>query len=125
MGDVIAFPVREPSGAVPPDRGGPALAARPSTASPPRPSHCGARSSARCCARSATASAHPRPGRRAGRNVRAVPVGDRARPQGGVLGDARRGLRIARTEPGEFAFRCAGAIDRARTRPTGPVLLAA
>ena len=26
---------------------------------------------------------------------------------------------------GQFAFRCAGAVDRASTRPTGPVLLAA
>ena len=98
----------------------------PRQPSPPLGNHCGARSSARVL-REERHRQHrtlAQVAERAGMSVQYLSEVERGRKEASseMLAAACGSLGLSL---GQFAFRCAGAIDRASARPTGPVLLAA
>ena len=122
MGDVIAFPVRGRTERSPVRRG-------PLVHSPSRPTP------AQPLWREIIGSVLRDERRRQQRTL--AQVAERAGMSVQYLSEVERGRKEASSEMlaaacgslglslGQFAFRCAGAIDRAGARPTGPVLLAA
>ena len=121
MGDVIAFPVRGRTERSPVRRG-------PLVHSPSRPTP------AEPLWREIIGSVLRDERRRQQRTL--AQVAERAGMSVQYLSEVERGRKEASSEMlaaacgslglslGQFAFRCAGAADRASTRPTGPVLLA-
>jgi len=125
MGDVIAFPVRGRTERSPVRRG-------PLVHSPSRPSR---PTPAQPLWREIIGSVLRDERHRQHRTL--AQVADRAGMSVQYLSEVERGRKEASSEMlaaacgslglslGQFASRCAGAIDRAGARPTGPVLLAA
>ena len=135
MGDVIAFPVRGRAERSPEPRASVGRSAvRPiaPTASPSRPP---SPAPAPPLWREVTGTVLRDERHRQHRTL--AQVAERAGMSVQYLSEIERGRKEASSEMlaavcgslglslGQFAFRCAGAIDRASTRPTGPVLLAA
>ena len=128
MGDVIAFPVRGRTERSPVHLG-------PLVHSPSRPSRPSRPTPAQPLWREIIGSVLRDERHRQHRTL--AQVADRAGMSVQYLSEVERGRKEASSEMlaaacgslglslGQFASRCAGAIDRAGARPTGPVLLAA
>jgi len=132
MGDVIAFPVRGRAERSPEPRASVGRSAVRPTASRSRPP---SPAPAPPLWREVTGTVLRDERHRQHRTL--AQVAERAGMSVQYLSEIERGRKEASSEMlaavcgslglslGQFAFRCAGAIDRASTRPTGPVLLAA